>query len=372
MLMHHSPEEYGAAAARAADWATNKLEKIIQSGREQAIKTIQEVRDNQPKDHVVGHAALDFKTDGKSLNVMFPGVAAPQSFHPHALVQLAERIDMPNAKKTTEWLSDPEIIEDFADIITKKYRKQEGKKYLVRSVNQQVRGFLSDRFRRLDSAPIVESFIQTITDLGALPIKGRALDTKFYLKVVLPHILEPLPGEVMLFGAQLKNSDYGDGKLDVSGFIHRLRCTNLLMTEDGFSKVHLGRRLDENIEFSQETYELDTKTMASAVRDVVRNVLAPEYVKDKVAYIKAIAEEKVDADAVIEGLRKKSKINKDEAGQLKELFSSAEVELLPPGQNQWRLSNAISLLAQRVEPERELELEALAGDVAGLQTARAA
>jgi hypothetical protein len=372
MLIHHSAEEYGAAAKRAADWATNKLVAIIDSGRQKAIDTIQTVQRMQPKDYVVPAQGLKFNVEEGQLKAHFGknGEAKHFHFHNHALEQVGERCDMPNPRRMMEWLQEGEHgAKDLAQVLNHKYSQlPNDKRFLVRAVNDtEIRGFLSDRFRRLDSAPIVESFIQRVTTHGAVPIEGRALDTKFFLKVVLPYVLEPLPGEVMLWGAILKNSDFGDGKLEISGFVHRLRCTNLAMGEDGFAKIHLGGKLDDNIEFSQRTYELDTATTASAVQDVVDAVFEPVNVKKRMEVIQVLAKENTDADAVIKALRTKSKLNKTEAEEVAKLFSSADIEMLPPGQNTWRLSNAISLLAQNVEPGRQLELEELAGEVAGLR-----
>lgn len=371
MLMHHSAEEYGAAAKRAGDWATKKLEEIIATGRVKAQDTIQTVMKMQPRDMVVPAPGLQFAGEHGKLMARFGKVDQPFSFHPHAIEQVGERCDMPNPKKVVEWVQeDPDSVGDLANILNRKYARMKDKRFLVRSVNGgEVRGFLSDRFRRLDSAPIIEAFLQQILAHGAVPTEGRAMDTKFFLKVVLPHVFEPLPGEVMLWGAIFKNSDFGDGKLEISGFVHRLRCTNLMMGEDGFAKVHLGGKLDDNIEFSQRTYELDTATTASAVKDVVDAVFMPENVKKRMEVIQLLAKENTDADAVLKALRSKSKLSKDEATEVAKLFASADIQLLPPGQNAWRLSNAIALLGQKVDPERQLELEELAGELAGLRKA---
>jgi hypothetical protein len=373
MLIHHSAEDYGVAAQRAADWATTKMEAIIESGRQKAIATIQEVQRMQPKDYLVPSDALVFAPTETGVSATFQSgpYQTPFNFHPHALEQVGERCDMPNPKKTIGWmLSGENGAQDLAQVLNHKYARLEKKKYLVRAVNgTEIRGFLSDRFRRLDSSPIVESFIERIVAHGAIPTEGRALDTKFYLKVVLPHVLEPIPGEVMLWGALLKNSDFGDGKLEISGFVHRLRCTNLAISEDGFSKVHLGGRLSEDMEFSKRTYELDTQTTASAVKDVVDAVFEPTNVRRRMEIIQHLGKENIDADAVLKGIRTKSKLTKAEAEEVATLFSSAEIEMLPSGQTAWRLSNAIALLAQKSEPSRQLDLEELAGEVAGLRKA---
>lgn len=372
MLIHHNAEEYGAAAKRAADWATEKLQGIIAAGRNKAIATIQTVQKMQPKDYVVPARGFCFDVVEGKLTAAFGKDEGRKQFHfhNHAIEQIGERCDMPNPRRVMDWLQEGEHgAKDLAQVLNHKYSQlPQDKRFLVRAVNDtEIRGFLSDRFRRLDSAPIVESFIERVSAHGAVPTEGRALDTKFFLKVVLPYVLEPLPGEVMLWGALLKNSDFGDGKLEISGFVHRLRCTNLAMGEDGFAKIHLGGKLDDNIEFSQRTYELDTATTASAVKDVVDAVFEPVNVRRRMEVIQTLAKENTDADAVLKGLRTKSKLNKTEAEEVAKLFSSADIEMLPPGQNTWRLSNAISLLAQSVEPSRQLELEELAGEVAGLR-----
>lgn len=373
MIIHHSKEDYEVAARKAGEWATQRFEELLTKGRQKAIHTIQEVQRLQPKDYVVPAADLNFAAKDGALGARFGKSEERKlfNFHTHALEQVGERCDMPNPKKVVEWmLKDEGGAEALADRLNQKYAKMTDKRFLVRAVNDsEVRGFLSDRFRRLDSAPIVEAFIERITAHKAIPLEGKVLDTKFFLKVVLPHILEPLPGEVMLWGVQLKNSDYGDGKLEISGFVHRLRCTNLAVGEDGFSQIHLGGRLADEIEFSQRTYQLDTETTASAVKDVVDAVFEPASVRRKQEMIQQLAKENTNADAVLKAMRSKSKLTKQEAEEVARLFSSAEIELLPPGQNAWRLSNAISLLAQGAEPARQLELEELAGEVAGLRKA---
>ena len=369
MLMHHSAQDYGAAAERAADWATEKLQAIIGQGRDHLATTVQKIETTHPRDAIVAAPALGFGAGEKGFGVQVEGFEEPLGFHPHAMVQAAERIGMPSAKRMVDWVNSvPEGPTRLADLFNDHFHREQ-KKYLVRVVDNQVRGFLSDRYRRLNSGPIVKGLMESVAEYGAMPIKAQYMDTKFYLKFLLPHILEPIPNEVMLFGLNFRTSDFGDGKLEISGFIHRLRCTNLMMTEDGFSQVHLGGRLSDNISYSDRTYELDTQTVASATKDIVRNVFAPEYVKAKMEQIKEAHEKEVDADVVIEALRKKSRLTKEEAGEVKKLFTSADVQMLPPGQSQLRLANTLSLFAQQTEPDRELELEKLAGEVAGVHKA---
>ena len=62
-------------------------------------------------------------------------------------------------------------------------------------------------------------------------------------------------------------------------------------------------------------------------------------------------------------LQRGNKITKAEKKEIVELYNSPEVELLPPGNNLWRASNAISLFAQKQGDAREFELQSIAGDL---------
>ena len=81
--------------------------------------------------------------------------------------------------------------------------------------------------------------------------------------------------------------------------------------------------------------------------------------------IKKTAETEIDADGTLENLRKGGHLLKGEAEDIKKIYNSAEVELLPPGNTAWRASNAISLFANQIEAggnaERALDMREAAG-----------
>jgi hypothetical protein len=176
----------------------------------------------------------------------------------------------------------------------------------------------------------------------------------------LDMVFEPVPNEVMAFGVSLENSDYGDGALSLRAVLMRGWCTNLAMMEETLRKVHLGARLREDLQLSQRTYELDSETMASAVRDLVQKVLNPGSVNEYLSLIKQANDQKLDGWNVKDFLRKN--LTKGEGEAVIEKFNSADVELLPPGNTKWRMSNAISWLAGQTKDEhRQLEISKVAG-----------
>lgn len=368
-MHHHGPEKYEVQAAKAADHARQKMSELFTTGKDKAMTALQKVQAIQPDDYLPKANDFRFGVEEatKRLTLGFGQNGSTKEFrlHPHAQTQLADRAKIPQTYVNTL------IADGQLDLLTKNFRDRYdmfgAKKFLVRVSEGEARGILSDRYRRLDSAPLVEAFAKTAMEFGAVPVDARVLDTKFSLRMMLPKIYEPVENEVLAFGLDYKNSDYGDGKVELRGFILRLWCTNFAMCEDGLSQVHLGRKISEDFEFSQETYRLDTQAMASASKDIAQTLFDPKYIEAKLDALRKAAEDKIDAKGVIEVMRKNSKLLKSEAESISELFNGAEIEKLPPGNTAWRLSNAISLFAQQADPYRALELENIAGDVAGLQ-----
>jgi len=177
---------------------------------------------------------------------------------------------------------------------------------------------------------------------------------------MIPVVYEPMPNEVVAFGLEWGNSDYGNGTNYLRSFLMRLWCTNYAIADTELRQVHLGAKLSENIVFSQQTYELDTATTASAIRDIVQHSLGEGQVNLFLDGIKRAHEERIDPKKAIAELKKRLTVG--EVDQVIDAFNSLDVENLPPGNSKWRLSNALSWIAGQTEDrERALELEREAG-----------
>jgi hypothetical protein len=224
-----------------------------------------------------------------------------------------------------------------------------------------VRGFLSDRFKRIDSRPIIDNLCKVLSDVGALPYDGFALDTRISLRAVLPTVFEPVKGEFVCLGISFNNSDYGHGALEVNTFILRLICNNGMLGEKTIRKVHLGSRLDENILYSARTYELDTQTAVSATDDAMRTLFSHEAIDRTLKAITEKAESTIDISKQSTALQKRG-LSKNEVEQVVSIFKSPDVVNVPAGNTKWRLENAISWLANsgEVSEERKLELTEIA------------
>lgn len=347
--------------------AQAKLQSMIDTAREQNGATLDRIFAEVPRDRLVPSNAVLFSTDRNRLTLELPD--GPATLHPHALTQAATR---PNVSIPLRYVDDLLAAGEWgtelvAQNLNELYRTAAPGRFLVRSVNGEVRGFLSDRYRRLDTAPIVEAMIAESGRRGAVIWSVHGLQTKWRIRLLLPDLFEPIPGEVVAYGLSFGNSDYGDGALHIASFILRVWCTNGAVGEDVMRQVHIGRKLTDDADYSQRTYRLDTATTVSAVRDLTRSVLSVDKVSRTMRRISDAASQEVDARKAIDSLRKRGALTKTESDEIAAHYNTADIEEMPAGPTRWRLSNAISLLARnRIrsgDERRGDELQELAGTV---------
>jgi hypothetical protein len=338
--------------------AITKLNRLIEDGRQNAGTVIEHVMAHQPQDYIVKANALQFSGNG-GLSVALNN--AEFGVHRFALGQIAESASLPvkflDSLTGSDW--GRALI---AHNLTEVFKHRDAKRHLVRTLNGEVRGFLSDSYRRLDSRPIIEAFVTGVEQLGALPYKGIVTDTRVAIQAILPDVFEAIPGEVIAFVLSLENSDFGNGALSLRVGALRIWCDNLAVFEENMRQIHLGRRLDENIVFSQKTYLLDNKTTVSALDDIIGIQLNREGLKRRMELLAVTAQKTVDPQQAMRML--KDALGVGAAQQVIDAYTSADIEMIPAGNNAWRLSNAISWVGgQEQDGEKKLELMKLAGRV---------
>ena len=280
-----------------------------------------------------------------------------------ALGQIAERAGVPLAylrqlasPKAEAWQH-----QLAAQILREHYGNADNTRVLVRSVRGQMRGWLSDKYRRLDSRPLVEALAEESAAIGAIPVDGIATETRISLKVILPEILEPLPGEFLVCGGNWQNSDVGNGTHSFQLYAIRVACSNGMTMENMLKQVHLGGRLSDSIEFSDRTHQLDTAASVSALRDVVRGALGPAARDRLVESIRDAGNREMSRNQLSQATRS---LTKPVQKSIVDAFESSDVINLPPGNTAWRASNAISWIARHTDnPELRLDLERAAGEI---------
>jgi hypothetical protein len=201
------------------------LQRKIDEGARRAAEVIATIQRDQPRDQIVRMAAAGFEVaPAGGVRVC----VADDRYQPtdFALGQIAGRAGIPHpylrelaAPQAAPWQHDL-----ASEILGRHYGNAGDGRVLVRSVRGNLRGWVSDRYRRLDSRPLVEALADEAMRAGAVPIDGVVTETRVALKVILPQILEPIPGEFLVAGGEWSTSDYGNGVHSFRAYAIRVVC----------------------------------------------------------------------------------------------------------------------------------------------------
>jgi len=288
------------------------------------------------------------------------------NLHENAVTQIAEKFGVPGKylkqlAKGEQWQRDL-----AANILNEHSYNTHRSRVLVRSVGNEVRGVLSDQYKRYDAKEIVTAFMQSVQEQGGVLVDGLMTDTRVFFETMKPYpIIVPTQknGDVLLaFGARLATSDFGNGALELRSYLMQITCLNEMVRETQLKKVHLGSRLPDNIQLSQRTYNYDTKTMASAIKDITQQIYSNENI-DKQAYmIQRASESEVDFEKELKNLSR-NKITQEEAAGVQKVINKSDPEDGLTGEGTlWKLVNGMTAYARDMEnPERKREISEIAG-----------
>lgn len=239
-------------------------------------------------------------------------------------------------------------------------------KKMIRTLDGNVRAFLSERYRRIDNVQVAEVVLPIIEKMsGAQVMSCDITERKMYLKVVNQRLeTEIRKGDAVQAGIIVSNSEVGLGSVNVAPLIYRLVCTNGMIAQDlSARKYHIGRvneaDYDMNI-FRDDTIEADDRAFMLKIRDAVHAAVDQAIFEQIVSKMREATEAKIDVGGsripkVIELTAKDYSITQSESeGVLDRLIESGDYTL-------YGVSNAITRYAQDVSSyDRSTELEATA------------
>lgn len=292
------------------------------------------------------------------------------SLHDNAIAQLADRMGIPQRYLRSLASGEPWAIMLAAHVLNQHSDWTQRSRVLVRTVGHQVRGVLSDSYRRLNSVEILTAFVQEAAGQGAVISDAYMNDTKVWAETILPTpITVPTKnnGDVIIFaGARFSTSDYGDGAVDMRAFMLNGACLNGMVRESVMKQVHLGSKLPDNLALSQQTYELDTKTTVSAVQDLTRGLFSADTIKRKAYEIQGASEMEVDFDRELKKLTGNGWLLKQESKEVEKiLMRNNPDDGVQGGATLWKLTQAITAHARELSPERSRELHEISGELLG-------
>lgn len=366
------------------DVVTARIEQKLQAGYKNAVDATTRLQNEGKvsKDFIfeVGterkgvESSIDFFPDkGQKIGANFkmPNKSVEHyTIHKHAIGQIADKLGIPRVYLTTLFFGEQWQRELAYEIANTHNGWTARDKVLVRAVGNEVRGFLSDQYRRLDSEMIFATHIDEIYHQGGQLSDGWMDDTRVMVESMLPQPIEMVTetnGTIYLaFGTKMSSSDYGDGALELRSFVMQGVCLNGMVRESVLRAIHLGAKLPSTLGLSQETYELDSKTTASAIRDLTRNLYGSDVIKNRMLEVKAATAQMVDITKELKNLTALQKILKGEAEEIGQILMRNRAEDGVVGESTlWKLTQGITAFANNEEmsQRRRMELQEIAGDL---------
>lgn len=339
--------------------AVRKLDGIIAAGKDKAARGLTALAEEWGlrQDFLVKPGAVEIDVSSGDIRPRFERRTLDVT--PHSRTQLLERSGIPLAfADRLIGLKQQDLLRHNMEWLLPKVS---GDAMLMRVVKGTAKGVLSASYKRIDASPMFEGFVQTATRLGLVPYNGMVTDSRALLSFIQPEIREIAPGEFVVFGMELRTSDYGNGALQAALFILRLICSNGQTGMDLFRKVHLGRRFGSDdmgsgpvVELSSRTLALDAAAVRSALQDTVGH--ADKHFNALEEAIKPRVNAEVNLSTALATLGKKG-LRKDVLEKVKTMYEAElPVEAVPAGNTAWRLSNVLSLIANSAKGDEATDL----------------
>lgn len=320
--------------------------------------------------------------------------------------QIAARLGIP-------WKYYQRLLADHPDMVISQVNalfEREPETRLMRTLDGKARAFLSNRYRRLDNAEVLQQVLPPIVkgDIESTLISSNVGENKMHLKVLFtddklaidlgenPHgkrnngwgngnvdvdanhhvIAERDAGRrIVRPGMRLSNSETGNGGLNVEGFLFDSYCLNGCVwgseTAFNFSRNHVGGKLIEGQDFeifTDETRRLQDQTIIAEVTDAMKTMVDPVRVRAMGERLQAIksGEQAVNPVAAVEVAVQELDVRDTEKDSILTTF------LRDGDYSQWGLTSAVTEIANQEDTsyERACELEQIGAQLIQMNQAR--
>lgn len=221
--------------------------------------------------------------------------------------QLASRLDIPikYIRKLRANSHGDLAATNFSTLLERDKRR-----FLVRTLDSNVRAVLSNGYRCLDNGDLFFTSVEAFKAVGAELWTARLWENGFQVFGVSPGLTdrvttdrpfdagqgwtskwEGTDGDVHNAAVSIHNSETGRGGLDVEPALYRRACKNGLVWGDTYGRIHIGGRnkVDGLLQhlglgepgdgaefFSEETLKSKDRVIWMEIRDVIKGAFDPE------------------------------------------------------------------------------------------------
>jgi hypothetical protein len=277
---------------------------------------------------------------------------------PLAHGQFAEHLSIPKRYYDRMATTDPELL----TLNVNRWLGAESNKRMFRTMDGNVRAFLSDSYKRMDYFDFLSAILPIIKETGMEIISCQVTERKLYLKCVNARMESKVVGDIVQAGAVFSNSEVGCGRMNIQTMVFTLECANGMVGESILGKAHLGRAQggdDDKVErmLKDTTKEHEDQVLWEKVHDVTESLLKDEELfKATVDKLNTAAGEKIEGDVMGAVVKLKQQTNisdKASNGILRHLIQGGDL-------SKWGMSSAVTRYSQDVDDYDEAtELESL-------------
>lgn len=285
--------------------------------------------------------------------------------------QLAQYTDIPKAYFDRIKTENPALLADSVNHGLARAIKQTPKESrLLRTLDGNVRGMLSSRYRILDSHDMLEAIFPVMQAQGMHIVSSEITDRRLYIKALSPKLeAEVKKGDVVQHGLVISTSDVGAGSVRVEPLIYRLVCENGLICDTAIRKYHVGKnQAEENIRelLSDRTREMTDQAFWMQVRDIVKASMRPENFQKEVDKLRLAANQEIknfDLPRVVELTMKATGLTGE--GKKNSILAALASGNEGAGLTKWGLINSFTRAAQADEfsYEESIEMERAASTI---------
>ena len=314
---------------------------------------------------------LETDPDGSCIHGIAQGAVGQYDLTENAHRQIAARADIPRRYYDRIRSQHPGLLDTTINTIW----DGEPERRMVRTLDGEARAFLSDRYRRLDNADVLEQVLPVLAESELELASCEITESRLYLKVRFPLLQQELNaptgnghgagrgGDLVESAITISNSEVGLGSLSVTPAVYTHACTNMMMIKSAsVKKYHLGRAGDDGVQqvLTEETRRADDRALWLRLRDVVRASMSREWFFETIQKMNAAQADKIENDpvAAVEVLQSRASLTDGER-------SSVLVNLINGGDlSRLGLLNAVTRSAESAaDYDRATELEGLGGDI---------
>lgn len=300
------------------------------------------------------------------------------SVRPLAHAQIAEVLGIPKVYYDRMLKENPELLAKNVNTwLAQMAADPKSPGRMVRTLDGEVRAFLSDRYRPLENIDLAEAVLPMLMNMDLMVVSAEITERRLYIKAVDKSIERDIPagyrmgdGSHVIFDTlvpaiSISNSEVGFGALAVEAGVYTKGCTNLAMFGHNIRKYHTGAKAELSDDvyaiLTDKTKRLTDAAVWSQVQDVVKAGFERARFDALVDKIAETNEQKIDASTLPQVVEVTGKRFGLSQGEQKSVLTN----LIASGQlSRYGLFNAVTRAAEDVDDyDRATELERIGGRV---------